>query len=420
MTTLSSGDISFVVLCTLLVFLMTPGLALFYGGMVRKRNVLSIMMQSYVAIGLVTVTWVLFGYSLAFGPDHGHLIGSFDWLALRGVGLTPNPDYAPTIPHLLFFLFQMMFAIITPAVISGATAERLRFPAFILFVLFWSTLVYIPLAHWVWGVGGWLKNLGVLDFAGGTVVEMASGVSGLVAALVVGKRLKIGYEWNIPHHMPNVLLGGGLLWFGWFGFNAGGAMGANGVAVLALVTTQIAGAAGMIGWSLIEWFHRRQITVFGAVSGMISALVAITPAAGFVSTGSSLFIGFVAGGVCYLAISFLKVRLGYDDALDVFGIHGIGGTWGTIATGIFADLNLNPQGKNGLINGGGIEPVLIQLLAVVVTYLFAGGMTFIVLKGIALITPLRATDDEQVNGLDLTQHRENAYPDFELNETATI
>ena len=414
---LSAGDISFVVTCTILVFLMTPGLALFYGGMVRKRNVLSIMMQSYAAIGLVTVIWVLFGYSLAFGPDHGHLIGSFDWVGLKGVGLAPNSDYAPTIPHLLFFLFQLMFAIITPAVISGATAERLRFPAFILFVILWSTFVYIPLAHWVWGVGGWLKNLGVMDFAGGTVVEMASGVSGLVAAMVVGKRLKLGYEGNIPHHMPNVLLGGGLLWFGWFGFNAGGAMGANGVAVLALVTTQIAGAAGMIGWGLVEWLHRRQITVFGAVSGMISALVAITPAAGFVSTGSSLLIGFIAGGVCYLAITFLKVKLGYDDALDVFGIHGIGGTWGTIATGIFADMSLNPQGKNGLMNGGGFEPVLIQFLAVFATYVFAGVMTFLVLKGIAMITPLRANDDEQVNGLDLTQHRENAYPDFELNET---
>ena len=417
MTVLSAGDISFVVTCTILVFLMTPGLALFYGGMVRKRNVLSIMMQSYAAIGLVTVIWVLFGYSLAFGPDHGHLIGSFDWVGLKGVGLAPNPDYAPTIPHLLFFLFQLMFAIITPAVISGATAERLRFPAFILFVILWSTLVYIPLAHWVWGMGGWLKNLGVMDFAGGTVVEMASGVSGLVAALVVGKRLRLGYDGNIPHHMPNVLLGGGLLWFGWFGFNAGGSMGANGVAVLALVTTQIAGAAGMIGWGLVEWLHRRQITVFGAVSGMISALVAITPAAGFVSTGSSLFIGLIAGGVCYLAITFLKIKLGYDDALDVFGIHGIGGTWGTIATGIFADLSLNPQGKNGLINGGGLEPVLIQLLAVLVTYAFAGGMTFLVLKVIAMITPLRANDDEQVNGLDLTQHSETAYPDFELNET---
>ncbi|MFZ3129829.1 MAG: ammonium transporter [Desulfosporosinus sp.] len=420
MTTLSAGDTSFVVTCTILVFLMTPGLAFFYGGMVRKRNVLSIMMQSYAAIGVVTVIWVLFGYSLAFGPDHGHLIGGLEWVGLKGVGLSPNSDYAPTVPHLLFFLFQLMFAIITPAVLSGAAAERMRFPAFILFLIFWSSLVYIPLAHWVWGAGGWLRNLGVLDFAGGTVVEIASGVSGLVAALVVGKRLKVGYELNIPHHMPNVLLGGGLLWFGWFGFNAGGAMGANGVAVLAIATTMIAGAAGMIGWALLEWLHRRQITVFGAVSGIIAALVAITPAAGFVSTGSSLLIGFIAGGFGYLAVSVLKAKLGYDDALDVFGIHGIGGTWGTIATGIFADLSLNPQGKNGLFNGGGIEPVAIQLLAVVFTYLFTGGMTFLVLKGIALLTPLKATDDEQVNGLDLTQHRENAYPDFELNETVVL
>ena len=420
MMTLNPGDISFVVICTLVVFLMTPGLALFYGGMVRKRNVLSIMMQSYAAMGLVTVIWVLVGYSLAFGPDHGHIIGGLDWIGLRGVGLSPNSDYAPTIPHLLFFLFQLMFAIITPAVISGATAERLRFTAFVLFIIFWSTFVYIPLAHWVWGVGGWMRNLGVMDFAGGTVVEVASGVSGLVAAFIVGKRLKVGYEWNIPHHMPNVLLGGGLLWFGWFGFNAGGAMGANGVAVLALATTQLAGATGMIGWALVEWLHRRQITVFGAVSGIISALVAITPAAGYVSTVSALLIGFIAGGVCYLAVSILKGKLGYDDALDVFGIHGIGGTWGTIATGIFADLSLNPQGKNGWINGGGFEPVLIQLFAVLAVYMFAGIMTLVILKGIALITPLRASDEEQVNGLDLTQHREKAYPDFELSENVFI
>ena len=420
MMTLNPGDISFVVICTLVVFLMTPGLALFYGGMVRKRNVLSIMMQSYAAMGLVTVIWVLVGYSLAFGPDHGHIIGGLDWIGLRGVGLSPNSDYAPTIPHLLFFLFQLMFAIITPAVISGATAERLRFSAFVLFIIFWSTFVYIPLAHWVWGVGGWMRNLGVMDFAGGTVVEVASGVSGLVAAFIVGKRLKVGYEWNIPHHMPNVLLGGGLLWFGWFGFNAGGAMGANGVAVLALATTQLAGATGMIGWALVEWLHRRQITVFGAVSGIISALVAITPAAGYVSTVSALLIGFIAGGVCYLAVSILKGKLGYDDALDVFGIHGIGGTWGTIATGIFADLSLNPQGKNGWINGGGFEPVLIQLFAVLAVYMFAGIMTLVILKGIALITPLRASDEEQVNGLDLTQHREKAYPDFELSENVFI
>lgn len=414
--TFNTGDIAFVLMCTALVFFMTPGLAFFYGGMVRKRHVLSIMMQSFSAIGVITVIWALVGYSLAFGPDHGHLIGSFDWFALRGVGLNANPDYAPTIPHLLFFLFQLMFVIITPAVISGATAERMRFPAFILFTALWTLFVYVPLAHWVWGVGGWLRNLGLMDFAGGTVVEMASGVSGLVAALVVGKRLRSKEDLAIPHNMPNVLLGGGLLWFGWFGFNAGGAMGANAVAVLAFATTQLAGATGMIGWAIIEWFQHRKVTVFGVISGAISGLVAITPASGFVSSTSALLIGFIAGGLCYLGVSNLKNKLGYDDALDVFGIHGIGGTWGILATGIFADFSLNPQGKNGLINGGGLEPLLIQLLAVVVTYVFVGGMTWLLLKVIALFTSLKATDEEQENGLDLTQHGENAYPDFEFGE----
>lgn len=412
----NTGDITFVLMCTALVFLMTPGLAFFYGGMVRKRHVLSIMMQSFVAIGVVTVIWTLFGYSLAFGTDHGHLLGSLDWFALKGVGLNPNLDYAPTIPHLLFFLFQLMFAIITPAVISGAMAERMRFPAFLLFIALWTIVVYVPLSHWVWGTGGWLRNLGLMDFAGGTVVEMASGVSGLVAALVVGKRLRSKEDLAIPHNMPNVLLGGGLLWFGWFGFNAGGAMGANSIAVLAFATTQLAGATGMMGWALIEWFQHRKVTIFGVISGALSGLVAITPASGFVSSTSALLIGFVAGGLCYLGVSVLKTRLGYDDALDVFGIHGIGGTWGTIATGIFADLSLNPQGKNGLINGGGLEVLLIQLLAVVVTYAFVGGITGLLLKVIAVFTPLKATDEEQVNGLDLTQHGENAYPDFEYSE----
>lgn len=418
--TLNTGDIAFVLMCTALVFFMIPGLSFFYGGMVRKRHVLSIMMQSFAAIAVVTVIWSLFGYSLAFGPDQGHLIGGLDWFALKGVGLEANPDYASNIPHLLFFLFQLMFAIITPAVLSGATAERLRFPAFLIFTALWTVFVYAPLAHWVWGNGGWLRNLGLLDFAGGTVVEMASGVSGLVAALVIGKRLRSRDDLAIPHHMPNVLLGGGLLWFGWFGFNAGGAMGANTVAVLAFATTQLAGAAGMIGWALGEWFHHRKVTVFGAISGAISGLVAITPASGFVSPMSSVLIGFVAGGLCYFGVSVLKNKLDYDDALDAFGIHGIGGTWGTLATGIFADLSLNPMGKNGLINGGGLEPVLIQVLAIVVTYLFTGGMTWLLLKGVALLTPLKATEEEQVNGLDLTQHGENAYPDFELSENLFV
>ncbi len=410
---LNSGDISFVLISTALVLFMTPGLAFFYGGMVRKKHVLSIMMQSFVAIGVVTVLWTLFGYSLAFGPDHGHIIGGLNWFGLKGVGLEANPDYSSTIPHMLFFAFQLMFAIITPAIITGSTAERLRFPAFVLFIAFWSMLVYVPLAHWVWGVGGWLRELKLLDFAGGTVVEIASGVSGLVAALVVGKRHKNGKEASIPHHLPNVLLGGGILWFGWFGFNAGSALGANGIAVLAMVTTQIAGATAMLGWMVVESFHRGKPTVFGAISGVIAGLVAITPAAGFVSPASAILIGFVAGGLCYYFVAVLKEKLGYDDTLDAFGIHGIAGTWGTLATGIFASLSANPNGVNGLFYGGGIQPVLIQLFGVVVAYVFCGGMTFLILKFIGVLTTLQATEDEQEYGLDLTQHGENAYPDFD-------
>jgi Amt family ammonium transporter len=411
---LNNGDVAFLFLCTVLVFFMTPGLAFFYGGMVRRRHVLSIMMQSFVAIGVVTVTWLLVGYSLAFGPDYGHLIGGLDWAGLKGVGLEANPFYAPTIPHLLFFAFQLMFAIITPAIITGSTAERLRFPALILFLASWSLLVYVPLVHWVWGVGGWLRELGILDFAGGTVVEMASGVSGLVAALVVGKRFKNKGELSIPHHLPNVLLGGGILWFGWFGFNAGGAMEANGIAVLALVTTQVAGATAMLGWIIVEMLHRGKPTVFGAISGVVAGLVAITPAAGFVSPASAVLIGFVAGGLCYYFVAVLKEKLGYDDTLDAFGIHGIGGTWGTIATGIFASLSANPGGANGLFYGGGLRPLLIQLLGVAVTYVFSGGLTLGILKFIALFTPLQATDDEQEYGLDLVHHGETAYPDFDI------
>lgn len=411
---INTGDTAFMFLCTSLVLLMTPGLAFFYGGLVRKRHVLSIMMQSFVAIGIVSVFWTLLGYSLTFGTDHGHIIGGLNWFGLKGVGLEPNPDYASNIPHLLFFAFQLMFAIITPAVVSGSTAERLRFPAFVLFISFWSLLVYVPLAHWVWGNGGWLRNLGVLDFAGGTVVEICSGVSGLIAALVVGKRFKHKSEASIPHHLPNVLLGGGLLWFGWFGFNAGGALGANGTAVLALVTTQLAAAAGMLGWMIIEVFHRGKPTVLGAISGVIAALVAITPAAGFVSPTSSLLIGFVAGGLSYWAVSILKEKFGYDDTLDAFGIHGIGGTWGMLATGLFASLSSNQNGANGLFFGGGIHQVLIQVLAILTTYAFTAGMTWGILKVVKLFTPLQATEEEQEYGLDLSQHGENAYPDFDL------
>lgn len=419
---MNTGDVAYVLMCSVLVFLMTPGLALFYGGMVRKRHVLSIMVQSFTAIGIVTVLWVLVGYSLVFGQDHGHIIGGLDFFALKGVGIEPNPAYSSDLPQLAFFFFQLMFAIITPAIITGSTAERLRFPAFVLMIILWSLFVYIPLAHWVWGDGGWLRNLGLLDFAGGTVVEIASGVSGLVAAIVVGKRYKHKSSASeaAPHNMPSVLLGGGLLWFGWFGFNAGGALSANGIAVIAMVTTLVAGAAGMLGWMVTEWLLFHKVTAFGAVSGIIAALVGITPAAGFVSPVSALLIGFVAGVISFFGVSMLKTRLGYDDTLDAFGIHGLGGVWGTLATGIFASLAINPSGANGLVNGGGMHQVLIQLLGIVVAFIYSGGMTFIVLKVIAIFTPLRATTDQQENGLDLIEHGENAYPDFEIPENLFV
>lgn len=294
------GDTSFVLVSAALVMLMTPGLALFYGGMVRKKNVLGTIMQSFIIVALISVQWVLVGYTLAFGPDKGHLIGGLEWLGLRGVGLAPNPAYAATIPHQVFMVFQLMFAIITPALITGSFAERMRFPAFLLFILLWATLVYDPLAHWVWGVDGWLRKLGALDFAGGTVVHISSGVSGLVAALVLGRRRGHGTQPMLPHHLPMTVLGAGLLWFGWFGFNAGSALAASGLAASAFVVTNTSAAAGTLSWALAEWLHRGKPTMLGVASGAIAGLVAITPASGFVGPLAALAIGLVAGVVCYL------------------------------------------------------------------------------------------------------------------------
>jgi ammonium transporter, Amt family len=408
---IDSGDTSFILLSTALVMLMTPGLALFYGGMVRKKNVLSTIMQSFIIIALISIQWVVVGYSLAFGPDHAGIIGGLDWLALAGVGQEPNPDYAATIPALLFMAFQLMFAIITPALITGSIAERMRFPAFLAFILLWATFIYDPLAHWVWGVGGFLRTLGALDFAGGTVVHISSGISGLVAALVLGKRKGHGSEPMAPHHLPMTILGAGLLWFGWFGFNAGSALGANGLAAIALVTTNTSAAAAALSWVFVEWLHRGKPTVLGAVSGAVAGLVAITPGAGFVTVLSSIAIGLVGGALCYLAVSILKAKLGYDDALDAFGCHGIGGIWGALATGIFATKAVNPAGADGLLYGN--APQLgIQGIGVLVTILFAGVATFVILKLISLVLKLRASVDEEENGLDLSLHGEQAYPDF--------
>ncbi|MCL6612444.1 MAG: ammonium transporter [Peptococcaceae bacterium] len=408
---MDTGDTTFILMSAALVMIMTPGLAFFYGGMVRKKNVLSTIMQSLIVICLVSVQWVLFGYSLAFGPDRNHLVGSLSWMGLCGVGQDPNADYAATIPHLVFAVFQLMFAIITAALITGSIAERMRFPAFLGFILLWTTLVYDPLAHWVWGAGGWIREMGALDFAGGTVVHISSGVSGLVAALVLGRRRGYGSEPMIPHQLPFTVLGAAMLWFGWFGFNAGSALTAGGLAASAFLATNTAAATAALSWVFAEWAHHGKPTVLGAASGAIAGLVGITPAAGFVSPLSSVIIGLVAGVLCYLAVSVVKKRLGYDDSLDVFGVHGFGGVWGALATGIFASTAVNEAGADGLLYGNPAQ-LGIQAVGVVATITFAAAGTLIILKAVSLVTRLRASGEEEEMGLDLAIHGEDAYPEI--------
>lgn len=405
---IDTGDTAFIMICTALVMIMTPGLALFYGGMVRRKNVLSIILQCFAAMALVSVQWVLIGYTIGFGPDVNHLLGSFQWLGLNGIGLDPNPDYSATIPHQVFVLFQLMFAIITVALISGAFAERMKFAAFVAFVLLWTTFVYDPLAHWVWGVDGWLRNLGALDFAGGTVVHISSGISGLVACLVLGRRREAGSEPMIPHHLPMTMLGAALLWFGWFGFNAGSALGANGLAGSAFLVTNTCAAAAAISWAAAEWLHHGKPTALGAASGVVAGLVAITPAAGFVSATSSIVMGLLVGPLCYFAVSKMKSKLGYDDSLDAFGIHGVGGIFGALATGVFANSAINPAGFDGLLFGNP-QQLLIQAIAVAATIAFAASVTFVILKLISVFTPLRVSEEEEETGLDISQHGEDAY-----------
>lgn len=405
---IDTGDTTFVLISAALVMLMTPGLALFYGGMVRTKNVLTTIMQSFFIVGLISVQWVLWGYSLAFGPDINHFIGSLDWIGLNGVGQEPNADYAATIPHLAFMIFQAMFAVITPALITGAFAERMKFPAFAVFTLVWATVVYDPMAHWVWAVGGWIRELGVLDFAGGTVVHIISGVSGLVIALMIGKRKGYGSEVMAPHHLPMTVLGASLLWFGWFGFNAGSALSANGLAASAFVVTHVAAAAATVSWVITEWIHHGKPTLLGAASGCVAGLVAITPAAGFVSTVPAVIIGLAAGIICFLSVAVLKNKLGYDDALDAFGVHGVGGTWGAIATGLFASKAVNPAGADGLFFGNA-EQLTTQLIGVGVSWVFAAVMTFIILKAIGLFMQVRADEGIEIQGLDVSEHGERGY-----------
>jgi len=403
---MNAGDTVFVLFSSALVMLMTPGLALFYGGMTRAKNVLGTMMQSFIILGIVTLEWVLWGYSMSFGPDYGGIIGGLEWFGLKGVGMEPSANYASTVPHLAFMIFQCMFAIITPALITGAFAERMKFSAFLLFTLLWSTFVYNPLAHWVWG-GGWIGKMGALDFAGGTVVHISSGISAMAAALMVGKRIGFGSIPYIPHNVPMTITGAALLWFGWFGFNAGSALACNGLAASAFVVTHIASALAALSWIMIEWIHRGKPTTLGAASGAVAGLVAITPASGFVGPISAVVIGAVAGVVCYGGI-LMKTRLGYDDSLDVVGIHGLGGTWGALATGLFATTAVNGDGVNGLFFG---NPVLLwtQFISVIATMVFSFIMTSLILKFVDLVVGLRVTHEEEERGMDVSLHNETGY-----------
>ena len=405
--TIDTGDTTWMLVSTAFVMLMTPGLALFYAGMVRRKNVLGTFMQSFIALAVITLLWVLYGYGLAFGPSSGGIIGSLDWIGLRNVGLTPNPDYAPTIPHQLFMLFQMMFAVITPALITGAVAERMKFSAYLLFLVLWSTFVYVPLAHWVWGVGGWIRNLGALDFAGGLVVHISSGVAALAAALVLGTRRGYLREVTPPHNMTMTVLGAALLWFGWFGFNAGSAVASGALAVSAFAATHIASAAATVSWTAVEWWQRGKPTVLGAVSGSVAGLVAITPASGFVGPMPALAIGLCAGVICYFGIS-LKGKFGYDDSLDAVGVHGVGGTFGALATGLFASKAINAAGADGLFFGNSSQ-LLIQAVSVLAAIVYSFVVSWILLKITDKIIGLRVDAQNEVEGLDLSQHGETGY-----------
>jgi Amt family ammonium transporter len=399
-----AGDTAWILVSAALVMLMTPGLGFFYAGLSRRKNVINLLTQCFISVAVVSVVWTLWGYRLAFGPDAGGYVGRLDWMFLRGVGGEPNTDYAPTIPHSAFMLFQLMFAIITPALVVGAFAERLRFSTFLIFLVAWSTFVYSPIAHWVWGVGGWLRTLGALDFAGGTVVHISSGVSALVAALVVGRRIDYGSGGFEPSNPTYVILGAALLWFGWFGFNGGSALASNGLASNAFMVTQLAAAMAALSWMLLGWAHRGKASSIGAASGAVAGLVAITPASGFVGPQAALVIGGVAGILCYIGVN-VRGRLGVDDSLDVWGVHGVGGTWGALATGIFADTAINPAASNGLLLG---NPSLlaVQAAGVAATWAYAGAVTWLLLKLLDLTIGLRAKPSEELIGLDITQHGE--------------
>ncbi|HAR63450.1 MAG: ammonia channel protein [Candidatus Margulisiibacteriota bacterium] len=405
--TIDTGDTAWVLIASALVMLMTPGLAFFYGGLVRRKNMLSVLMQCFMILAVISLQWVLFGYSLSFAPGNG-FIGGLQWLGLNGVELSPYSDYSATIPHQAFMIFQAMFAIITPALIIGAFAERMKFSTMVVFTLLWSTLVYAPVAHWVWGIGGWLRNLGALDFAGGTVVHINAGIAALVCALVIGKRKNYKNHPTHPHNLPFSVLGAGLLWFGWFGFNAGSSLSANGLAVNAFVVTNTAAAAAALSWACIEWFFAGKPTMLGTITGAVAGLVAITPAAGFVNIMGAIAIGLMVSVICYVFVGIIKPKLGYDDTLDAFGVHGIGGIWGALATGLFATKAVNSAGADGLFYGNAHQ-FIVQLEAVAITVAFSFVVTFVILKVLDMIMGVRVSENDELLGLDLSQHNERAY-----------
>jgi Amt family ammonium transporter len=408
MDMINTGDTAWVLASSALVLLMTPGLAFFYGGMVRRKNVLGVLMQCFIMLCIVSLQWVLWGYSLAFGPGNP-FIGGLGWFGLNGVGLEPNADYAATIPHQAFMIFQAMFAIITPALIIGAFAERMKFSAFIIFSLLWATFVYDPICHMVWAVGGWIRTMGALDFAGGTVVHINAGIAGLATALAIGRRSGYANKPTPLHNIPFTLLGAGLLWFGWFGFNAGSALGAGALATNAFVMTNTATAAAGLSWALLEWKFNGKPTTLGVASGIVAGLVAITPACGFVNVCGAILIGLLVSVFCYIAVAIIKPKLGYDDSLDAFGIHCIGGVWGALATGLFATKSVNSAGADGLFYGNPAQ-FFIQLKAVAITLAYSFVVSFIIYKIVALVTGgARVSHDDEAMGLDLTQHHERAY-----------
>jgi len=407
---INGADTVWVLISAALVMLMTPAVGLFYGGMVRRKNVLSIITQSFMVLALISIQWILLGYSLAFGPDAGGhgIIGGLQWIGLNGVGGAPNPDYAPTIPASVFMIYQAMFAIITPVLITGAFADRMKFSTFIVFTLIWTTIVYDPIAHWVWGTGGWLRELGALDFAGGLVVHISAGLSALAAALIIGKRLGYKSDNMAPHNVPMTIVGGILLWFGWFGFNAGSALSAGSLAANAFIVTNTSAAAGAITWMIVSWKHGGKPNALGIVTGGVAGLAAITPASGYVGPLWAILIGGAAGIICYSAMHLKNKKTMIDDSLDVFACHGVGSAWGVIATGIFASVAINPAGANGLVFGG-YDLIWSQFIAVIVTGIYSFVITVIILKILNATMGLRVRDDEEIEGLDITQHGEKAY-----------